>query len=162
MKPFLIGLTAVLLACTCFAMAWPFFPDVEPGSRQQFYGWLGVVFFTVGACAVFQHSFGRNRPKLVLSPQGFHFNTVSAEMIPWTAVTGIQNWRQRRGQIIVVKVTEETWKTAGMTRETLGARAANKLQGVDGVAVSPAGLKISFHELIRTFQAYAQAHGGQP
>lgn len=160
LRPVLIGLTAVLLAGVSLGFALSLFPDLPEGGRHVLLGWFGVIFFTIGACAVFSHAFGKDQPRLVLTPEGFHFNTVSQFPIPWRAVKGIFNWRQKRGRIIVVRVTDETWETVGMTTDALGARAANKLAGIDGVAISPSGMRVSFHELIRTFQAYAEAHGG--
>ncbi len=160
LKPALIGLTTILLALISLGFALSVFPDLPPDGRHRLWGWFGVAFFSIGAYATFSHAFGKNRPRLILSPDGFHFNTVSERVIPWPAVSGIHTWRQRKGVLIIVRVTEDVWETAGMSQDTLGARVANKMQGVDGVAISPAGMKAGYQELMRAFQAYTQAHGG--
>lgn len=157
MRSIMVGLTALLLVCVCVGVATGAFPDVRP--RQQLYGWFGAVFFLVGAYAVFSRGLGKDRPTLTLSPHGFHFTAVSSETIPWTAVESIYKRAHGKTPLIIVKVPEEIWQTAGMTEQAVAARMTNKLRGIDGVAIASTGLPIKFGDLLAQFQAYAKAHG---
>lgn len=131
------------------------FPDVEP--RQQFYGWLGAAFFLLGAYAVFSQGFGKDRPTLTLTPEGFHFTSLSARMIPWSKVETVHRWAHGKTPLVIVKVDEDVWSEAGMTEDAVKARIGNKVRGVDGVAIAATGLPIKFADLLATFEAYSNA-----
>lgn len=158
LRTIFVGVTSLLLAITCLGIALGILPDLT--TRQQFYGWLGAAFFLLGAYAVFSQGLGKDRPTLTLSPDGFHFTSVSARMVPWAAVMAVQKWAHGKTPLVIVQVDEDVWSEAGMTEDAVKARITNKMRGVDGIAIAATGLPIKFADLLAAFQAYAKAHGG--
>lgn len=159
LRTIFVCLTSALLALICLGAALGAFPDLTV--RQQIYGWFGVAFFTLGAYAVFRQGFGTDRPTLTLAPEGFHFTTLSAHMIPWSKVQTIHKWAHGKTPLVIVKVDEDVWSEAGMTEEAVKARISNKMRGIDGVAIAATGLPIKFADLLHAFQAYTKAHSGE-
>lgn len=157
LRTIFVGMTALLLAVICLALALGAFPDLT--ARQQFYGWFGAAFFLLGAYAVFSRGFGKDRPTLTLSPEGFHFTSLSARMIPWSKVETVHRWAHGKTPLVIVRVDEDVWSEAGMTEDAVKARISNKMRGVDGVAIAATGLPIRFADLLAAFQAYARAGG---
>lgn len=161
MRMLLLGLGGIVMSAVSFAVAWPLFSNVQPGSFHQFVGWFGTVFFAACTVLIFSRAFGKNRPTLILSPQGFRFNSVSADLVPWRSVMSVSERSFQGQRMIVVGVTEDVWNSPGLTRIASWTRSANQNLGVDGLAIPATGMPVKFDELMRTFLAYAEAHAGR-
>lgn len=158
MRMLLLGLGGIVMTAGSFAVAWPLFSNVQPGSFHQFVGWFGTVFFAACTVLIFSRAFGKNRPTLMMSPQGFRFNSVSADLVPWRSVTSVSEWSHQRQRMIIVGVTEDVWNSQGITRIASWTRSANRGLGADGLAIPASGMPIKFEELMWTFLAYAEAY----
>lgn len=160
-KMLFLAFGAIAMAGLSFATAWPLMPDVVPGSLAQTMGWVGTVFFLFCAIFLVSRAFGKSRPSLVLSPQGFHYNGVSSEMIPWHAVTGVQALSYKRTRMIIVGVTEDIWRSPGLNRITRWSRNANRSLRIDGLPIPATGMPYSFDELMAIFLTYERHWAGR-
>lgn len=141
-----------------FLIAWPVLDDVRPGSFQQFAGWVGVILFGVVTALILARSFGTNRPTLTLSPQGFIFSGASPDLIPWSAVTGVKQWRAQKQSMLVVGVTEDIWRSPNIKRIARWTRSANQRLGVDGLAIPSTGMPVKFDVMMAAFLTYLNAY----
>lgn len=152
----LMVLLGLLLIAASFAVAWPIYSDMDLFHRLI--GWFGVFFFGWCTSIPLIRSLGIDRSSITLSPRGFHASNVSSQTIPWNAVTRISGWSHLGAHFLIVKVTEETWRNAGIRPLARLGRPLNRLIGVDGLAIDVIGMPVRRTELMQTFQEYRKAH----
>jgi hypothetical protein len=168
-----VGLVVLGLALTALSAvaAWQLYPNIAPGSFIEFAGWVIIVFLIVFTGIFLWRLMASKKLRLVLSPHGFHYSTISAAPIPWTAVEGFSSWRFGGGsggmklpgftanyiqsEALVVKLSDAAWLSIyrPKLRETM------KMLGADGLIVSSPELPIAFDELRLLFEEYKAAYG---
>lgn len=153
----MIAFSLFFSAAVSVAFAWPLFAGIQPHPL----GWVGAAFFAAGGVYSYVRAVGQHRPELTLSPKGFRFRPVSLDFIPWTAVTGVRQWNNRRSNVLIVEVTEDIWQNANLTRTTRWARPAYKANGLDGLAIPDTGMPVPFNALAQGVMDYALANGAK-
>ena len=166
-----LALLGLLLTALSLAAAWWLSPNIASGSFVEFAGLVIIIFLTVFTGIFFWRLMASKKLRLVLSPRGFHYNTISRAPIPWTAVEGFSSWRFSGGsggmklpgfpanyiqsEALVVKLSDAAWLSIyrPKLRETM------KMLGADGLIVSSPELPIAFDELKSLFEEYKAAYG---
>jgi hypothetical protein len=157
----LITLGAAAFTMVSFKMARDL---ASSGSFAEFIGWVGTLFFGAATLTIIWRAIrtlAMRRPVLVLSPDGFQYDRISSEFIPWTAVEKIYVWQHRQNRTIVVKVPETVWLSLPVGTFVRWSRFANRSLGVDGLWITTLELQTEFDDLFRMVKAYAAAHGGR-
>lgn len=152
--PLVLG--SLLMAGLCGAVLWPLFR--EPNAFERAVLWIGLVFFGGGGALVSLQGLDIIRPVITLSPQGFTATRVASEVVPWSAVLGVRTWSYAGSTLIVVKITDEAWRGAGISLTARLTRAANRWLGIDGLAISVMGMPISTKDIVKLFRTYAREH----
>jgi hypothetical protein len=98
-------------------------------------------------------------PVVTLSPSGLRDVRISPDIIPWTALAGVGTWEAHGQQVMVLKLHPAAEEKLTLTRMARMTRGANAKLGADGLSVTPAGLAMSYGDLLATTIAYATAHG---
>lgn len=155
-KAWPLALGALAMAGLCGACLWPLFGPPNPLERAVL--WVGLVFFGSGAVIAFVQGSGIVQPAITLSPRGFTATRVSSEAIPWDAVLGVRTWSRMGSTLIVVKITDEAWRSPGISLTARLSRAANRWLGIDGLAISVMGMPISAKNMLKLFRTYAREH----
>lgn len=156
--PLVLG--AFLMAGLCGAVLWPLFR--EPNALERAVMWIGVVFFGGGGAFVSVQGLGILRPVISLSPEGFTATWVASETVPWSTVQGVRTWTSMGNTMIVVKVTDEVWRSPGISMTARVTRVANRWLGIDGLAIPVMGMPISARDMLKLFRTYAREHRRRP
>lgn len=147
-----VFMTIVPLA---FALHWVEPKTPEPGIETP--AFAAASFFAICTVVIVWRLFSVSGPVVTISPQGIRDTRVTAELIPWAAITGIGTWTYSGQQILVLKVSPETEQKLLLTRIARLSRSANKAVGADGLCITATGLKISYDRLHERVIAYANA-----
>jgi hypothetical protein len=98
---------------------------------------------------------------VVISPEGMLDRRVSEQTIPWSAITDIRTFSDRRFKTIILTldpVFDATFKT-----KVPRSRLVERAMGAEGVMISAGGLlHVSHGELLTTARAYAEAAKARP
>ena len=176
----MVGASAMMAALSA-AVAFHYLPNVRPGSLVEFVGYAGVLFFGLGTLLLIWQYFRLRGPVLTLTPDGIRDSRLSAQAIPWKAVSSVSAWdismaagksaaaavpaplpvhgtrAVANSRTVVLAVDADTENRIVRTRLAKWMRNANRGFGADGLAISPLGLAIGFDELLDTCRAYWQA-----
>lgn len=151
-----LALGAFLMAALCGAVVWPLFG--EPSAFERAVLWIGLVFFGGGGALVSLQGLGIIRPAITLSPRGFTATRAASEVVPWSAVLGVRTWSYAGSTMIVVKITDEAWRSPGISLTARLTRAANRWLGIDGLAIPVIGMQMSAKDMVKLFRTYAREH----
>jgi hypothetical protein len=96
-----------------------------------------------------------------VSRYGIRDLRIANEFILWESVTDVSACRLGRQSFVVLKLTPALERRLDTAQALL---AANRALGIDGVAVSPAGVAMDFDNLLKTCSAYfaAASHSAGP
>jgi hypothetical protein len=154
----MLGLIAigVVLTALCVGIAFHLFPDLHANLYQEFMAYAGVVFF--GLCTIIGlwRLLSVSGPVVTITPDGIRDTRVAAEMIPWSAITGISTWQYRGQKIMVLAADPATEAGLTLTRIARWSRGANRALGADGLCIAVAGLSIKYDALLQTCMAHVQ------
>jgi hypothetical protein len=75
-------------------------------------------------------------PVVTVTPEGIRDTRVAAEVIPWSAITGISTWQYRGQKIMVLAVDPATESGLTLTRIARWSRGANRALGADGLCIA--------------------------
>jgi hypothetical protein len=119
------------------------------GAFLQFIGWVSILFF--GACSLLWvvQSIRFRGAIVIIDSDEILDRRVSDRTIPWTAVQEVNVWSLEAQRIPILKLDpafDASFPTKMITRWT---RGANRKLGADGIAINPAGLKITFDGLLQ-------------
>jgi hypothetical protein len=154
----MLGLIAIgiVLTALCVGIAFHLFPDLHASLYQEFMAYVGVAFF--GLCTIIGlwRLLSVSGPVVTITPEGIRDTRVAAEVIPWSAITGISTWQYRGQKIMVLAVDPATESGLTLTRIGRWSRGANRALGADGLCITAAGLSINCDTLLQTCMAHAQ------
>ncbi len=136
------------MSLLCAGMALHWLPHIPRGSNEEFFGYLGMALFGVGAALSLWRLATEKGDVIVLSPFGLTDTRIAAEPIPWAAIRDIGVHTIKRQKFIVISV--EPRGEAALTRTGIAnwSRAASRWLGVDGQCMTASGLKISHDALL--------------
>ena len=123
-------------------------------------GLVSIVFF--GGCGVFSliKIFDKT-PGLVFNDSGIFDNAsgVSAGLIPWPEVEGLEILEIQRQKMLVIKVRnpQKYIERGGLLKQTLNK--ANYNMCGSPIAISSNALRINFSELLSLFNQYQRKYG---
>lgn len=162
-KLFLLSAGAIGFALFGGAMAFHIVPKIAPGSREEFFGWAGMIFFGFASVILLRRLLGPSRAVLTLTRNGFTDTRIARDEVPWGAISGIGVAKLRRQRLIVLKVDPTTEARLTLTRAARWSRGPNRALGFDGLCVSATGLKMGYDELLRAMrERHAVARGVSP
>ena len=143
----------MLLLSTALALDW-----VVGGhdSVRRMVGYAGVAFFGLVTAKFVWALLKVRAPVLSVSRYGIRDLRIANEFILWESVTDVSACRVGRQSFVVLKLFCVDTAQALLT--------ANRALGIDGVAISPAGLAMDFDNLLKTCSAYfaAASHSTSP
>jgi hypothetical protein len=154
----MLGLIAIGIALTalCIGIAFHLFPDLQTSLYQEFMADVGVVFFSLCTIIGLWRLLSVSGPVVTITPEGIRDTRVAAEVIPWSAITGISTWQYRGQKIMVLAVDPATESGLTLTRIARWSRGANRVLGADGLCVAATGLSLKYDALLQTCMAHAQ------
>jgi hypothetical protein len=120
-------------------------------------GGFGTVFFGLCTGVWLWRLFRWRTPVVTISPEGIRDTRIAAEMIPWSAVTGISTWQFSGQKVMVLAMRPDVEDRLGLARAAHWSRGANRALGADGLCVRAAGLKIDYDSLLQISKDYANA-----
>ena len=154
----MLGLIAIgiVLTALCVGIAFHLFPDLHASLYQEFMAYVGVVFF--GLCTIIGlwRLLSVSGPVVTITPGGIRDTRVAAEVIPWSAITGISTWQYRGQKIMVLAVDPATESGLTLTRIARWSRGANRALGADGLCIAATGLSIKYDGLLQACMAHVQ------
>jgi hypothetical protein len=116
-------------------------------------GGFGTVFFAFCTGALLWRLFRWRTPLVTISPAGIRDTRIAAEMIPWSAITGISPWEFFGPKAMMLAMRPDVEDRLGLTRGRW-FRGVNRALGADGLRVSAAGLKIDYDSLLQISKDY--------
>ena len=123
-------------------------------------GIFGVVFFGALTLYVLWRLVTQMGPVVTLSPTGVRDKRIAADMIPWSAITGVSTWSAFNQSAIVLTVRPDVEKRLKLSLMTRMTRRANASLGADGLCIASQGLNIGHDALLDTVTAYWHRAGG--
>jgi hypothetical protein len=120
-------------------------------------GTIALVFFAACTVVALWRLFTMHGPVITISPQGIRDTRVAADLIPWTAITGISTWEFKRQKIMILAVNPAVETKLLLTPMARWTRGAKRALGADGLGITAQGVKIDYDALLATVTAYAQA-----
>lgn len=154
-----LGLLGIGMTALAAVIAIPLLPNFEPGSFDQFIGYIGTLFFGACTALIFWRAFSSQGPVVTIAPEGIRDTRVAAEIIPWTAIDGISVWGMQGQKFVILSVDPAVEQRLTLTRTVRWSRGANAALGADGLSIAAQGLKTSHRELLDTILAYHDANG---
>ena len=122
-------------------------------------GWFGILFFGALTLLVTWRLLMSMGPVVTVSPMGLRDKRVTADLIPWSAITDIATWSAYNQPSIIVAVEPAVEKRLRLSLITRMTRRANASLGADGLAVGSQGLHMGHDELIAAIMAYWHRYG---
>lgn len=158
---FLLAMLALGFAILSFTAAWPLLASVTPGSFVQLAGWVGMPLFFGSFLVLARRYLKSDLPTIELSPQGFRDSRLSSALVSWANVENLSVWDYKSNKMLIVKVSDATWRKLPLSRMARWTRAANRSLGINGLCIATTEFSIKFDELFGIFAAYLEAHGGK-
>lgn len=150
------GASAAVILCIGTAR-----PNFWQGNVTAFFSLVVALFFGIYFLIGVWRSFPSNRPKLILSPEGFLDTRIGPTFIPWTSVEKVSIWRRGFGGLLFIKVRESEWEKLPRMSMLRWTRPINYSLGADGLWIGEMELGIRLGTLFELFRGYAEAHGGK-
>lgn len=150
---------AMMLLSTALALDW-----VVGGhdSLRRMVGYAGIAFFGL-VTAKFVWALLKGRaPVLSVSRYGIRDLRIANEFILWESVADVSACRVGRQSYVVLKLAPAVERRLFCVDTARTLLTANRAQGIDGVAISPAGLAMDFDSLLQTCSAYFAAASDPP
>lgn len=94
---------------------------------------------------------------LSVSRYGIRDLRIANEFILWESVADVSACRLGRRSFVVLKLTPAVERRLFCVDTARALLTANRALGIDGVAISPAGLATDFDNLLKTCSAYFAA-----
>jgi hypothetical protein len=123
-------------------------------------GYLSIVFFgLIGVIGV--KKFFDKKPGLVFTKEGVVDNSsgISAGFIPWSEIVGVDMLKIQKQKLLVIRVRnpEKYIEIGGPIKRALN-KVNTKMCG-SPIAITSSALKMSFEDLVSTFQEYLSKYG---
>jgi hypothetical protein len=120
-------------------------------------GYTGVAFFGLLTAKFVWAPFKVRAPVLYVSRYGIRDLRIANEFILWESVADVSACRLGRQSFVVLKLAPAVERRLFCVDTAPAMLTANRALGIDGVAISPAGLAMDFDNLLKTCSAYFAA-----
>ncbi|GKQ54716.1 STM3941 family protein [Bradyrhizobium sp. Ce-3] len=155
----MLGLLFAGVALTLISTAIVFdrFSGKAPETGTVVAGYVGLVFFGLGACVAGWNLLSPKTPVLFITRDGIRDTRSSWKFLPWQSVEAISTWQVRREQFLVLKLSPAAMSQSATTTTGRTLIALNKMLGLEGIPISTGTLAVNADELLRTCNAYLAA-----
>jgi hypothetical protein len=126
-------------------------------SVRRMVGYAGVALFGLVTAKFVWALLKVRAPVLSVSRYGIRDLRIANEFILWESVTDVSACRVGRQSFVVLKLTPAVERRLFCVDTAQALLTANRALGIDGVAISPAGLAMDFEDLLKTCSAYFAA-----
>jgi len=126
-------------------------------SLRRMVGYAGVAFFGLVTAKFVSALLNGRAPVLSVSQYGIRDLRIVNEFILWESVADVSACRLGRQSFVVLKLTLAVERRLFCVDTAQALLTANRALGIDGVAISPAGLAMDFDNLLKTCSAYFNA-----
>jgi hypothetical protein len=116
-----------------------------------------AIFFGLATLIGLWQLFFVRGPIVTVTPDGIRDRRLAAELIPWSAVSGISAWQGRRVRGIVLDVDPLVESQLTLTRMARWARAPNRQVGIEGLLIEVTGLNVNFDRLLGICRSHVLA-----
>lgn len=123
-------------------------------------GMFGVVFFGALTLFVLWRLLTLRGPVVTVSPSGVRDKRIAADVVPWSAITGVSTWSAYNQPAIVLAIRPDVEKRLRLSLMSRLTRRANASLGADGLCIASQGLSIGHDALLDTITAYWHRAGG--
>jgi hypothetical protein len=123
-------------------------------------GIAGIVFSSLGVILATKKLFDK-RPGLVLNSAGIIDNSsgVAAGFIPWSEIVGAEIFEVHRQKMLIITLRDpEKYIARGNLFKRIASKTGYKMCG-SPISITSTTLKISFPELLATFEQYHRKYG---
>jgi len=141
---------AIMFLSTALALDWV-------DSLRRMVGYAGVAFFGLVTAKFVSALLNGRAPVLSVSQYGIRDLRIVNEFILWESVADVSACRLGRQSFVVLKLTLAVERRLFCVDTAQALLTANRALGIDGVAISPAGLAMDFDNLLKTCSAYFNA-----
>jgi hypothetical protein len=125
-------------------------------------GYLGVVFFGLATLKAIWTLMTATGPVVFISRDGICDLRIVNELMPWDQIEGISSYEYRRQKFVVLKISGALENQIFATRAAKARLLANRMLGVDGIAITASGLTVDADALLKACQSrYSDARPGQ-
>jgi len=115
-------------------------------------GCFGSLFFGMAAGVGIWRLLTAREPVVAITPEGIRDTRIAEEFIPWRSVQAVESVEMERQKFTVLKVEPAVAAKLSLTGIARWSLGSNRLLGVDGLVINPAGLKISHDSLFMMIQ----------
>lgn len=153
LPPIGFGFAMVLLS-TAIAFDWLVGGE---DSLRRMVGYAGIAFFGLVTAKFVWALFGARQPVLSVSRYGVRDLRIANEFILWDSVVDVSTCRVGRRSFVVLKLTPAVEQRLFCASTAQAMLAANRALGMDGIAISAAGLATDVDGLLATCSAHFAA-----
>jgi hypothetical protein len=147
----------VAMTATSAALAFRWIPGIEPGSLQEFVGYVSLVFFGLCMVICLRRLMTAGRTVITITPDGIRDIRVAAELIPWSRIRAISLAEIRKQRFLVLAVDPEFERQLTLTTIARWSRGPNRALGFDGLCIGAQGLRIDDKTLFGLCTDHAEA-----
>jgi hypothetical protein len=157
----LLILGGVLLTAASAVIAFRILPGIGSGGFIHVVGWFGLFFFGLGSPIILWTAFKFGKAFVTVSPEGVFDARFPNTPIPWSAVTGVFEWKPipSAQKIAMLRVTSDFQKSLEPTAVARTMGRFNSAIGASGVPIINSMLAISHTDLMRLLQSYWEQYG---
>jgi hypothetical protein len=142
---------AMMLLSTALALDW-----IVAGqdSLRRIAGYAGIAFFGLVTAKFVWALLHASAPVLTVSRYGIRDLRIANEFILWESVADVSACRVGRQSFVVLKLAPAAERRLLCADSAPAMLTANRALGIDGVAISPAGLAMDFDSLLKMCSGY--------
>jgi hypothetical protein len=148
----LVGL-GVIMTLLSAGIAFNWFGSGRIDGFYVMIGYVGTGFFGLATLKAIWTLMTAKGPVVFISRDGICDLRIVNELMPWDQIQDISSYEYRRQKFVVLKIS------AALENQIFGAKAgkvrllANRMLGVDGIAITASGLTVDGDALLKTCQA---------
>lgn len=151
-----MAVMGILGTAMCAVVAFHLLPNTHLTPLQELAVDAGTLLAPLATVAAVWRLLTVRGAVITIMPEGIRDTRVAAELIPWSAITGISTWQYNRQKTLVLAVDPAAENKLTLTRIARWTRAPNRALGADGLCIVATGLNISYDKLLRTCMAHVQ------
>jgi hypothetical protein len=148
----LVGL-GVLMTLLSASIAFNWYADKGIDGFLVVIGYAGVAFFGFATLKLIWTLITAKGPVVFISRYGIRDQRIVRELMPWDQIEDISSHEYRRQKFVVLKISPALENRIFATKAEKARLLANRMLGVDGIAITASGLTIDADTLLKTCQA---------
>jgi hypothetical protein len=153
-----VVMVALILASLAFVVLgwWLAFHLVS--ARAVFMGWATMSVFGLFTILGVRRLLTMRGPVLTISPQGVCDRRFSEDLVAWSGVTAVGEWKYRTNRMVTLSLAPGVEGKLRRSRFARLMRWPDKAPGAGGMTIPSIGLKASFCDIRNLITAFAKAH----